>query len=216
TPNIAQHEDLNVSNSILKTHTISQPYLFYPAQFWPHKNHIIILYAVKFLKEQHNLNFSVVFTGSDKGNLEYIKEQASKLGLENNVHFLGFVTMQELVALYRHAFALVFASFFGPNNIPPLEAFSLGCPVIAANVAGAQEQLGTAALFFDPKNYTECAKHVMQLVHKQNLRTILIAKGIQRAQQWTTKDYLEKLVSIIDDFEPIRRCWSSNKPYIHS
>ena len=52
---------------------INEKFLFYPAQFWPHKNHIVILKALKILLNS-GYKISVVFTGSDKGNLEYIKK----------------------------------------------------------------------------------------------------------------------------------------------
>jgi glycosyltransferase involved in cell wall biosynthesis len=41
---------------------------------------------------------------------------------------------------------LRYPSFFGAENLPPLEAFALGCPVIAADMPGAREQLGDAAI----------------------------------------------------------------------
>ena len=56
----------------------------------------------------------------------------------------------ELIALYRHALALTFVSYFGPDNLPPLEAFALGCPVITSAIEGVDEQLGNAALYVNP------------------------------------------------------------------
>ena len=61
------------------------PYLFYPAQFWPHKNHIVLLRALKILIEQEQLDFSIVFTGSDKGNLKFIQQAVANLGLRERV-----------------------------------------------------------------------------------------------------------------------------------
>ena len=61
---------------------------------------------------------------------------ARELGVAERVHFLGFVETDELVALYHHAHALTYMSLFGPENLPPLEAMALGCPVVAADVPG--------------------------------------------------------------------------------
>ncbi len=188
-------------------------WVFYPAQFWPHKNHIVILYALKILKEKYNLDFNVIFTGSDKGNLDYIKDQIVQLSLQENVEFLGFVSTQKLVQLYKNAFALLFTSFFGPDNIPPLEAFALGCPVIAANVSGSDYQLKDAALLFDPKSEFELADCIKKLYDDQDLRSLLIKKGLEIAKSWTAKEYVDGVYKIISDFEPIRRCWSSKKSY---
>ena len=189
---------------------IKQPYLFYPAQFWPHKNHIVLLKMLKILKEQHELNFSLVFTGSDKGNLSYVKESAKNLGLQENVKFFGFVDQGLLVTLYQNAFALVYPSLFGPDNFPSLEAFALACPVVAGNVPGAEEQLGENALLVNNLKEEEFADAVKKLWDEPGLRHRLIEKGRIRARSWTARDYVNKMFTIVDEFAPIRRCWGSN------
>lgn len=197
----------NNRDTILTKYNISQDYLFYPAQFWPHKNHIGILLALKHLKEECNLPFLIVFTGSDKGNFEFIKQKVDELSLSKQVIFTGFVPQEDLVSLYQNAFALTFASFFGPDNLPPLEAFALGCPVIASNVPGAEEQLGNAAILIDPKDPIEIAKAIIALKENPDLRQTLIQRGHARAKQWTGQDYIREICKILDDFVAIRRCW---------
>jgi glycosyltransferase involved in cell wall biosynthesis len=91
--------------------------------------------------------FPVVFCGSDKGNESYIKQMAAELDLADQVKFLGFVPQEDLCSLYRNAFALTYVTFNGPNGLPPLEAFALGCPVVASKILG--EQLGDGALLVD-------------------------------------------------------------------
>lgn len=192
---------------------IMSPYLFYPAQFWPHKNHIVLLKALKKLRECGQV-FELVFTGSDKGNAEYIKSIVRDFGLQDVVHFLGFVDREELRSLYRNAFALVFPSYFGPDNIPPLEAAALGCPVIMADVAGAREQMYGSTLFFDPRSEDDLIGCINK-VQRTDVRQRLISQGLIRAQNWTAREYCASIIEIIDSFEPIRRCWSSAYRYIH-
>ncbi len=207
TPGFALKPKLTTSGESLTT----TPYLFYPAQFWPHKNHIVILHALKILRETHHLNFNIIFTGSDKGNLQYIKQQVQELGIQDHVKFLGFVNRDQLISLYQNAFALVFASFFGPNNIPPLEAFALGCPALIADADGMQEQLGQAALFFNPTDEQELVTKIIALHDNHELRSTLIAAGKERAVSWTSQEYLQGVINIIDEFSAIRRCWSTPK-----
>lgn len=207
--------------NILKTDAttnfnIDKQYLFYPAQFWPHKNHIGLLLALKILQEKYSLDFDLVFTGSDKGNLKYIQKEVEELNLSKKVHFLGFVSTDKLISLYKNAFAMVFPTFFGPDNLPPLEAFSLGCPVIASRVEGAEEQLGDAALLFDPKNEEEIAFLVNKLYNDLNLRESLINSGKKLAVQRHPNKYIEDVFLIFDEFESYRRCWSNEEVYIHT
>lgn len=202
-------------NECEKASDFPEKFIFYPAQFWPHKNHIVILLALKLLQEKYSLKISAVFTGSDKGNLGYIKEVVKKMKMEEQIHFLGFVSIQKLISLYKKAFALVFPSFFGPDNIPPLEAFSLGCPVIAAKVDGASIQMGDAAMLFDPKNERELAESILGLHSDHLLRKELINRGFNLVQNYTSEKYVKRIIEIVDEFEPIRRCWSSTDVYKH-
>lgn len=204
---LVSEEDIKVK------YNIQGEYLFYPAQFWSHKNHVGLLKAVRYLQEKYNLIFSVVFVGSDKGNSQYIKKVVTELNLTSQVYFLGFVPQQDLIALYRDAFALTFLSFFGPDNLPPLEAFALGCPVVAANVSGAEEQLGDAALLVDPRSPPQIAAAIASLHQDPVLYQTLIKRGLERACKWTRQDYVKGMFSILDELEPIRQCWSSKEPY---
>jgi glycosyltransferase involved in cell wall biosynthesis len=118
-----------------------------------------------------------------------------------------------LISLYRKAFALTYVTFFGPENLPPLEAFALGCPVIASNVEGAQEQLGDAAVLVDPKDPREIAFAVKALHDDVIWRQTLIQRGLKRAGRFTGEDFVNGILSVLDDFELVRRCWT-NKGYI--
>ena len=207
TPRFALSAPEDSGKQVLAKYRIPRDYLFYPAQFWPHKNHVGLLLAVKILKEQYGLIMPVVFVGSDMGNLQYIRQMVARLGLSTQVHFLGFVPREDLVGLYCNAFALTYLTFFGPENLPPLEAFSLGCPVIASNVSGALEQLGDAALLVDPKDERQIADAIKRLHEDATLRDTLVSRGLARASKWTADDFVKSVLSLFDEFEPIRRCW---------
>ncbi len=207
TPQFALNPPPSNGKYVLDKYNLPDKYLYYPAQFWSHKNHVNLLLAVKLLKEKYDLNFPVVFSGSDKGNKKYVQEMAAKLDLSQQVHFLGFIPQEDLIALYQNAFALTFVTFFGPDNLPPLEAFALGCPVIASKVSGATEQLGDAALLVDPKDPEHIALVIKALWNDNSLRQTLVQRGLLRASQWSGEDYAKGVLSILDEFATIRRCW---------
>ena len=192
---------------VLTPLNLPESYLLYPAQFWPHKNHLSLLLALKQLHDEGNFTPGLVLVGSDYGNQEFIREQVQALGLAEQVHILGFVSREQLIALYQNALALTYLSFFGPENLPPLEAMALGCPVIAADVDGAQEQLGDAALLVPPHNPSEIATAIRKLANDDLLRLGLAQRGRSRAADWTTDDFVRRAFGILDDFEPLRRVW---------
>jgi glycosyltransferase involved in cell wall biosynthesis len=200
--------------NIREKYGIKQDFVFYPAQFWPHKNHVNLLLALQVLKRSHGLEIDMVFTGSDMGNLGHVLRTIDELALRDQVRVLGFVPREDLEALYRNAIALTFASFFGPDNIPPLEAFALDCPVVASRVAGAVEQLGEAALLFDPTHPHDIARAIVAVHRDRELREKLLRNGAKIASERTLERYIAQVCKILDDFEPIRRCWSST--YVHT
>lgn len=197
----------NDPNAVLLRYGLKPGFLFYPAQLWPHKNHAGLLKALACLNKNHGLSFDLVLVGSDQGNLKHIQALAEKLNLSGQVHYLGFVPTEDLIALYKGAFVLTYPSYFGPDNIPPLEAFALGCPVIASRVSGAEEQYGNAAMLFDPGNSEQLADTVKMLHDHPDLRDELIRKGHKRALAFSGIDYIEGIFKILDEFEQIRCCW---------
>ncbi|MBV8212876.1 MAG: glycosyltransferase family 4 protein [Verrucomicrobia bacterium] len=190
---------------------VNRPYLFYPAQLWPHKNHILLLLMLKDLKSRHGLDLQLVLTGSDRKNLPFVTEKIAQLGLEDQVILGGFVNQPDLAPIYRRAAALVFPSLFGPENFPPLEAFALECPVIAGRIPGAQEQMGDAAVLVDPTNHELWSDAVACVVRDKEIRATLIARGRKRAQSFGPMDFARKLLRLFDEFELYRRTWPSSK-----
>ena len=209
TPRFALNAEPVTDSGVLARYGLSPGYLLYPAQFWPHKNHANLLRAVAHLRDHEGLSFEVVLVGSDKGNEQHVRQLANHLGLDGQVHFLGFVALEDLVVLYQNAFALTYQSFFGPENLPPLEAFALGCPVIAANVAGAEEQLGDAAILVEPENVGQIAEAIRTLYNDPSLSDELVRRGRERAFARTADQFVRGVFSFLDDFENIRHCWAS-------
>jgi glycosyltransferase involved in cell wall biosynthesis len=204
-PNFVSSAIPSTRNNIFAKYNLSDKYLFYPAQFWPLKNHVNLLLAVQSLKHKYDLNFPVVFCGSDKGNKVYVSRMVAELDLSNQIKFLGFVPQEDLCSLYRNAFALTYVTFNGPGSLPPLEAFALGCPVIASK--NLSEQLGNAALLVNPKQPEEIASAIKLLWEDHSLRQCLVERGFARASKWTCEDYVKGIFALLDEFVFIRRCW---------
>jgi len=198
---------------VVKKYSLPEKYLFYPAQFWPHKNHVTLLNALAWLRDHEKLVCPVVLTGADKGNERHVRGLVRELKLEKQVHFAGFVPLEDLVEFYRKALALVFLTFFGPDNLPPLEAFALRCPVIASDVPGAREQLGDGAHLVDPHDFRSVAAGIQRIHEDAPFRETLIQRGLSRITGLSEEQTARDLFSALDDFESIRRCWSSREPY---
>lgn len=185
----------------------AEPTFLYPAQFWPHKNHVGLLKALDILGKKFGLRPRLILTGSDMGNRQHVERLACDLGLAPQVRFEGFVARERLLRLYTEVDALVYPSTFGPENLPPLEAFALGCPVAASRIPGAEEQLGDAAVFFDPHDHEGMADAIQSVLFDQSLRTLLIERGRERAQTRSPLMVAGKILEHVDRFATIRDLW---------
>lgn len=177
---------------------VNGKYVFYPAQFWKHKNHEVLVRAISQLK-QKGIDIKIVFVGSDKGNLDNINNLISTEGVEDNVEMLGFVPDSEMYMLYKNARAMVMPSIFGPTNIPPLEAMYMGCPVAVANRYAMPEQIGEAGLKFDPYNVEEVAKVLERLWSDDVLCQKLSRAGLKQIVKFSIENFSDKLFECIND-----------------
>ena len=121
------------------------------------------------------------------------------LGLNHQVYMLGYVPDEEISALYAGATALVMPTFFGPTNIPFLEAWAMECPVLTSRIRGIVEQVGDAALTVDPRSVEEIAEGIRRLWTDENLRRALIARGRAKLQSFTPHDFRHRLKAILDE-----------------
>jgi glycosyltransferase involved in cell wall biosynthesis len=188
-------------------------FLLYPAQFWPHKNHVTLVDALARLRERGS-TLKLVFTGSDKGNRAHVERYVAERGLGESVRFLGFVDGAVLQQLYLAAAALLFGSLMGPDNLPPLEAMALGCPVACANYAGAHEQLGEAALYFEGLDAAGAAAQIEKLADPA-LRARLVSRGRELVRSRDVGGYVERMMQILDDLGRVRRLWAPGNGYRH-
>jgi glycosyltransferase involved in cell wall biosynthesis len=193
-------------------------YLFYPSTFWPHKNHLRIVQALEVVRCEHQLEVPVVFCGPcspyalRERVFQEVMEYAQTAGIADLIHHLDYVPDEEMSAFYAGAEALIMPTFFGPTALPPVEAWSLGCPVITSDIRGIREQMGDAALLVDPRSVESIAKGIARIWKEQVLRQELVARGRQRLASYTPSDFAECLQGILEEAKDRVRC--AHKPRI--
>ena len=172
-------------------------FIFYPAQFWEHKNHANLIRAIDLVKNLLS-DIQLVLVGAPNNGYEKARQLVNELNLQHNVHFMGYVPDQDMPYFYHRARAMVMPTFFGPTNIPQLEAFALGCPTATSNIYGIPEQVGDAALLFDPHSVEEIARCIQLLWTDDDLFQNLVQKGILQTKKWGQKQFNRRLLEIIE------------------
>jgi glycosyltransferase involved in cell wall biosynthesis len=114
-----------------------------------------------------------------------------------NVILPGRLSDGEIVALYRHAAALVFPSLYEGFGLPPLEAMALGCPVIASRIPPVEEVCGDAALYVDPYDEKEIAARMKEILGSETLRADLTEKGARRCSLFSWQNSARKLADLV-------------------
>ncbi|MCA2969805.1 MAG: glycosyltransferase [Acidobacteriaceae bacterium] len=168
---------------------LPERYLYFPANFWPHKNHANVLQALRRVLDA-GADLQLVLSGSpaDFGRVE---REIDRLGLRNSVRMLGYVNKALIPEIYQHALALLFTTKFEGFGIPLLEAFHCGCPAITSNSGSCLEVAGDAAVLVDPLDPASIAGGILRLAGDGALRAELVAKGRERAKQFSWQKAVE-------------------------
>jgi glycosyltransferase involved in cell wall biosynthesis len=198
---------------VRRKYSLPERYIFYPAQFWPHKNHKGIVQALALLARQHGLGIPAVFLGSHDGAIRErtfndVMSVAFQSGRGSHIHYLGYVPDQDMSGLFAEAAALVMPTFFGPTNIPVLEAWAFGCPVLTSDIRGIREQVADAALLVDPRSVEAIANGIHRLWTDTDLASFLADRGRHRLGCYTPEDYRDRMLKILEAAR--RRIHTSN------
>ena len=183
----------DINTSTLKSFDFK--YIFYPAQFWKHKNHENLIYALNNLIRIKKIEIKLVLSGEKNREFNIIFKLVKSLGLSQYVMFLGFISDMEMINLYKGALGLVMPSYFGPTNIPPIEAIMLNCPVVVSDVYASRIQLENAALYFNPNDYIDISNKIEALLDYE-VRSTLLNNGHQIKNKFTQQAFRENLISI--------------------
>jgi glycosyltransferase involved in cell wall biosynthesis len=145
----------------LSAYDIPEKFFHLPNQFWKHKNHKLVIDALRVLKDKTNDIF-VVCTGSEKDrrNPEHfisLKQSISESGLEAHIALLGLVPFEHLYALMRQSIAIMNPSLFEGWSTTVEEAKSLGKKVLLSDIPVHREQMPPGAVYFDPKDHQDLA-----------------------------------------------------------
>jgi glycosyltransferase involved in cell wall biosynthesis len=160
-------------------------FAFYPAQTWPHKNHLRLLDALARLRDEHDLVVPLICSGRQNEHFPEIEARIRALRLDDQVRFVGYVGAKELTCLYRLARILVFPSLFEGWGFPLSEAFEAGVPVASSDAASLPEQAQDAAILFDATDISAIADAVARLWRDEDLRQELVARGRLRVEAFS-------------------------------
>lgn len=170
------------------------PIILSAGKISPRKNFQGIIEALGKVKD--SVSHHLIAVGGDGWDYEQVKESVAKHGIEDRVHFVGYVSDEQLCALYRRASVYVHASLFEGFGLTVLEAMAAGCPVITSNCSSLPEVAGDAALLVDPQDSVEIANALKSVCCSEQIAENLRIKGAARAKEFSWLNCAQRVCEI--------------------
>jgi glycosyltransferase involved in cell wall biosynthesis len=182
----------------LSRYRLPERFLFFPAQLWPHKNHLTVLKALKQIESQHQLRIPLVLTGAKfaaaPAIFDFVREQAM-----DYVSHLGKVSAEEMVALYQNAAFMITATLHEASSFPILESAAAGTPVIGSNIPPFQELGQLLQLnLFNPLDVEELADLIVRLWNDERTRAAQAAHNREAVKLFSWENTARGYVQLFE------------------
>ena len=181
-------------------YNLTEKFIFYPAQYWFHKNHFKLVEAFKIVSKTFD-DVHLILTGSKTNNYSVqnynnLLQRIDELSLQDRVKHLGYVDYEDLPYFYKMSQFLVMPTLFESVSIPIYEAFALEVAVCSSNVVALPEQVGDAGLIFNPNDIYDMAANMIKYLNDYSLRKEKARLGFERVKNFNHENYRIKLLEL--------------------
>jgi glycosyltransferase involved in cell wall biosynthesis len=190
--------DPDILESVRSRYALHKPFMYYPAAFWPHKNHKRLLEAFKLMKDSYSFEGQLMLSGIPLQTNSEMMTEIDRLGLQGDVTLLGYLPQEDLAGLYNLARLMVFPSLSEGFGIPLLEAMACGCPVACSAVTSIPEVVGEAAVTFDPESVEDMAEKLWSLWNDASSQQDLKAKGLDRIKLFSWHSMARQTIRVYE------------------
>lgn len=173
-------------------------YIYFVGSVEPRKNLVTVVQALNLLRTHPSDTIKLVVSGGKSWLEHELYQTIQQLGLADRVIFTGRVEEGEKIALFQHALAFVFPSFYEGFGLMVLEAYASGCPVIASNTSALPEVAGDAGILIDPTDATALAHAIERLSTDPEYRQSLISKGYHLVQHFNWETAARRTLLILE------------------
>jgi glycosyltransferase involved in cell wall biosynthesis len=204
------HERFNARASeqdeaVLRHFKLDAPYFLYVARLeHPGKNHVRLIEAFNQFKAERKSNHLLVLGGADWHGAEAIHAAAENSPFTKDIRRVGYISDQQLPALYRQATAMCYPSLFEGFGMPPVEAMACGCPVICSDRGSLAEIASPAACVIDPESTLQISEALKRVSTDPHFTDHLRNAGLRHATQFNWRRAAEKTLAVYEQFAPSR------------
>tara|TARA_B100000780_G_scaffold278078_1_gene250453 strand:+ start:363 stop:1565 length:1203 start_codon:yes stop_codon:yes gene_type:complete len=180
--------------------------ILYPATFWAHKNHKYLIDAAKIFKDNDNNDYIFIFCGGGSSNLDFIKSEINKFGLEDTCLILPLVSDLELISLYLNSYVIAMPTTGGPTNLPLYESFYFKKIIFYSKHLIFEKKLSDNMITIDIDKPAEFCEKIINLNEDQ--KRLITEKAFEFYKTICSfENFKKRYLSIIEDFLDNKKKW---------
>ncbi len=186
---------------VLHKYGLTQPFLIYTGNLYPHKNVDLLIEAVVEHNKNKEVDLCLAIVCARSVFYERAAKKIEKFAAGDRVKLLGFVDDIELSKLYSLSLALVHPSKMEGFGLTGLEAMNVGLPVIASNSTTLPEVYGDACLYFDPNSLSSLVDAIEEIIKKPEVREKLSFLGPKQVKKYSWKKMAKETLDVYKTIE---------------
>jgi glycosyltransferase involved in cell wall biosynthesis len=190
-------ENPEILQKAKEEYLLPEQFLLFVGHLYPQKNFSNLVKAFHLIS--HSIPQDLVVVGRPRWKYQDDLTLIDSLGLRDRLHFLYWVSNDNLPAIYNLASCFIYPSLYEAFGLAQLEAMACGCPVVAARAGAIPEVSGGAAMLFDPLNPEEMAEAILKTVTKTGVRKCLIEKGLQRTKEFSWDRCAAETLQVLEE-----------------
>ena len=185
-------------NSVKEKFSLTKPFILMTAASDLRKNFDRAIEAFNLFNNMTEYKYQLVITsvGDEELKTTRIPEKIKELNLDKYVTLTGYVSDDEMIALYNSALFFLFPSIWEGFGLQVLEAFACGVPVICANTTSLGEVAGDAAMNIDPYSTEDITRAMTELEKSEAKREQLREKGFKQLEKFSWKEAALKTLEV--------------------
>ncbi|HKL17222.1 MAG TPA: glycosyltransferase family 1 protein [Patescibacteria group bacterium] len=184
-----------------KDYGIKGDYILFLGTIDPRKNIARLIDGYEYLRKNifKDKNYKLVLAGAKGAEVAQIERKIKFSDYKKDIILPGYIPAKDLGALFKGASLFVFPSLYEGFGIPPLEAMAKGVPTVASNIAPVKEVVGKEILKFNPKNSTDIAKKMAEVLKNKEKQKQTIEKGIEIAKEFSWEKCAKSTLKVLQD-----------------
>ena len=181
--------------------------IFYPAQFWAHKNHKYIIDAAEILKKENNEKYLFVFCGGKKENFKYIKNLIIKKQLDNSIKIFNYISDNEVISFYLNSDGVIMPTYCGPTNLPLYESFYFKKIIFYTEDLIPNDRINDHLIKIDISSPTDLCKKLQIYSDTKKIDEMVEDNYYFYKLICNENDFKDTYKKLLDDFSYLSRRW---------